>query len=519
MTTYTLRPNGNWTGSADFTIAGGAGSAHAAVSDDTNGTYVQKTSSAATPKTIAFDLGTTTLSATETVNYVTVRAKMTQGSTGRLLASLGYISDRTAKTTSYSQSIEKRGTVSSATIDFALNLTTAPDGTAWSQTKIDDLVVRFIDYGAGGDRAQIIEVYVDVVTTSKPTVTVTAPTGTQTDTSFPTVTWTYADTDNAPQTAFRVKVFTAAQYNASGFLPETSTATVDSQEIISSDPGYTLGTDLANATTYRAYVKVAKTVNDVYYFSDWAFSGFSLSLDAPGVPILSASFNGTTRSVSLTIQGTTNLLTANEASIESSAGGWVSDSNTTVARTTGQFNDGAASLSFTANSAANMVVRLAGTYNVLAGQSYAAIGSFKANSTGRSVAVGIRWIDSSSATISESYGTNVTDSSSAWTSATVVATAPTNAVTARVLLKVTSPANGEVHFVDSIAFHPGTTAAFTIGGYSSLTFVVERTSDGSYVGIRNSPVTAGVYQSASLTDYESNVGGVSTYRVKARGTI
>jgi hypothetical protein len=227
MATYTLRPNANWTGAGDFTISGGAATAHAALSDDSNSTYIQKTISTAVPKTVAFDLTTTTLAATETVDYVTVRAKIDQGATGRLLASLGYISDRTAKTTSYSQSIEKRGTVSSAEIDFALNLTKAPDGTAWSQTKIDDLVVRFIDYGAGADRAEIIEAYVDVVTTSKPTLTVTAPSGVQTDTSFPTVTWTYADTDNKPQTVFRVKVFTAAQYGASGFDPETSTATVD----------------------------------------------------------------------------------------------------------------------------------------------------------------------------------------------------------------------------------------------------------------------------------------------------
>ena len=519
MATYTLRPNANWTGAGDFTISGGAASAHAALSDDSDPTYIQKTISTAVPKTVAFDLTTTTLSATETVDYVTIRAKITQGATGRLLASLGYISDRTAKTTSYSQSIEKRGTVTSSTIDFALNLTKAPDGTAWSQTKVDDLVVRFIDYGAGADRAEILEAYVDVVTTSKPTLTVTAPSGVQTDTSFPTVTWTYADTDNEPQTAFHVKVFTAAQYDASGFDPETSTATVDSEEIISSDPGYTLGEDLANATTYRAYVKVAKTVNDVYFFSDWAFVAFSLSLDAPGVPILSASFSEAQRNVSLTIQGTTNVLTANEASIESTAGGWANDSNTTVARTTSQANDGTASLSLTANSAANMVVRLAGTYIVLAGQSYAAISAFRADSTGRSVAVGIRWINSSNATISESFGTNITDSSSSWASATVVANAPTGAVSARVLLRVTSPGNGEIHYADSIAFHPGTSGVFTIGGYTNLNFVVERASDGTYVEVRNSPVTAGVYQSASLTDYEANVGGVATYRVKARGTI
>jgi hypothetical protein len=519
MATIVLRPNGNWTGSADFTISGGSATAHAAVSDDSNSTYIQKTSTAAAPKIISFDLGTTTLSASATVEYVNIRAKITQGATGRLLASLGYVSDRTAKTTIYSQSIEKRGTVTSAVVDYAINLTKAPDGGAWTQTKIDDLVVRFIDYGAAGDRAQILEVFVDVVTASQPTLTVSTPTGAQTDTSFPTVTWSYADSDGDPQSAFQVKIFTAAQYGASGFDVDTSVATIDSGEIISSDTGYTLGEDLANATTYRAYVKVGKTVNDRYFFSSWAFSAFSLSLDAPGVPILSASFNETTRSVALTIQGTTNLLTADEASIESTSGGWASDSNTTVARTSAQFNDGANSLSLTANSAANMVVRLAGTSTVLAGQSYCAIGSFKANSSTRTVAVGVRWLNSSSATISESYGTGVTNSASAWTSASFVGTAPTGAVSARMLLRVTSPANGEVHFADSFAFHPGTTAAFTIGGYSALEFVVERTSDTTYTEVRNSPVVAGVYQSATLTDYEATVGEVSSYRAKAKGTI
>ena len=44
MATYTLRPNANWNNASAFTISGGSGSVHAALSDNSDTTYITRTS-------------------------------------------------------------------------------------------------------------------------------------------------------------------------------------------------------------------------------------------------------------------------------------------------------------------------------------------------------------------------------------------------------------------------------------------------------------------------------------------
>lgn len=81
------------------------------------------------------------------------------------------------------------------------------------------------------------------------------PTGTVTNTVNPRITWT--DTDiTAGTRVFQVRVFSAAQYGAGGFDPETSTATWDSGKIVSHARECVVAQELTNSTTYRAYVRV-----------------------------------------------------------------------------------------------------------------------------------------------------------------------------------------------------------------------------------------------------------------------
>jgi hypothetical protein len=518
MATYVLRPNADWNNASAFTISGGSGTAYAALSDNSDTTYITRTSTTI-PAAYEMELGTTTLAATEKVVSVNLRAKFNVGTNGIAQLSLGVITDRNGRTVYYSVPYTKQKTFSTATVDASLYLTTAPDGSAWSQTLIDNLVVKFQDGAtASGDRSQLLEVYVDVLTTAQPTTTVTAPTGTITDTSFPAVTWTYADTDGDVQSAYEIKIFSSAQYSASGFNPETSASIVDTGIIISTNNGQSLEVDLPNSTTYRAYVKTAQLVNGVNYFSNWAYSQFTMGIDSPASPSISAFYDSTNGSIAVTVYGRTNTLTTNQASLETDTSGWVAASNCSIARSTAEASSGSASLSLTATAIGTMTASTNTYVAVTPNLDFSATAEFKSAATARSCSVGIEWYTSALVSISTAYGTASNDSTSTWGAKTVSATAPATAAYAKVYVRVASAAASEVHYVDKIAFHAGNSPTWTKGGFSNFVFNVERSDDNgvTYSAIRNSPVTADSAQTAQLNDYEVPLDSIVYYRAKAQ---
>ena len=523
MATYTLRPNANWNNASAFTISGGSGSVHAALSDDSDSTYITRTSTTV-PASYEAEFGTTTLGANEKIQYVNLRARMTIGTSGNVGLSLGVITDRNGREVSYSVNYFKVNTLALSTVDTALKLTTAPNGAAWTQTLLDNLVVKFTDSAiTSGDRASLYELYVDVVTTARPTVTVSAPTGTISDTTFPSVTWAYADTDGDPQSAYEIKVFDSATYGSGTFSPDTSTPTVETGVVTSSNDGQTLEADLADGTTYRAYVRVAQLLNGSNYFSDWAYSQFTIDVDAPATPLITAFYDGDLGAVIVTIFGRTNVLSANQASLETNTTGWAAVSNCAIARSTAQASVGSASLELTASGAGDMTASTttATKFTVTANQEFSAIADFRANSTTRSAAVGIRYLNSAGSTISTTFGTSVSSTSTGWATAQAVVLAPATATHAQVFVKVISAGTGEIHYVDKIGFHSGDTPVFTRGGFSNFKFDVERSDDSgtTWSILRNSPVDADSAQIAEINDYETPLDQTVKYRAKARADI
>lgn len=122
-----------------------------------------------------------------------------------------------------------------------------------------------------------------VVGNTPPVVAVTAPSATITNTSRPTVTWTVTDAESDPQSHYQVKVFSAAQYGAGGFDPETSTPVYAKAETASvTDRTHTLTADLPTGTTYRFYVKAK--ANGQY--SLWAYQQRAVTLTTPVQPTL-----------------------------------------------------------------------------------------------------------------------------------------------------------------------------------------------------------------------------------------
>ncbi len=523
MPTYTLRPNANWNNASAFDITGGSASVHAALADSSNATFIKRASTTV-PAFYEAEFGTTTLGATEQIEFVNLRATATIGTTGSIALALGVITDRNGREVYYSVPFTKANTLTITTLDTALKLTASPDGSAWTQTAIDNLVVKFSDNSIlSGDRAELIALFIDVVTTNQPTVTVNAPTGTITTTTFPSVTWTYADTDGDPQSAYEVKIFEAAPYNGASFNASTSTPTITTGVVTSSNDGQTLEADLADNTTFRAYVRVAQLLNGSNYFSDFAFSEFTIDVDAPATPLISAFFDETSGAITLTVFGRTNVLSANQASLETNTTGWQASTNCAVARSTAQASDGSASLSMTATASGEMTASTttATKFAVTANQEFSAIADFRANTTTRSASVGIRYLTSAEATISTTFGTAVSATSSAFVTATATVVAPPTATHAQVFVKIAGAASSEVHFVDKIAFHSGDTAVFTRGGFSDFEFDVERSDDDgvTFTAIRNSPVSATSSQIAEIDDFEAPFDTSIKYRAKARAEI
>lgn len=182
-------------------------------------------------------------------------------------------------------------------------------GAHWTQADLDNLNVgvtwRNGDTQSGpppqgGGAAYIYEIYATVLSALPPSVTVQNPTGTYTI-SNPTVTWTYAQgTDGSAQQAYRVKVFTLAQYSAGGFDPATSVATWDTGVVNGSAASRQIGILLAN-TTFRAYVEVAQVTAGVTQWSPWAFSQFIINVAGPGAPTIVDSPNPTLGRIDLTV--------------------------------------------------------------------------------------------------------------------------------------------------------------------------------------------------------------------------
>jgi hypothetical protein len=157
---------------------------------------------------------------------------------------------------------------------------TGPQGKAWNLVDPDtggagNLVGFTYDIGRGDDftlsTMRVSAVYLDITYQQSSTVTVTGPTsGTATK---PTVLWTYSSIDNQPQQAYRVAIYTQAQYSAPGFTPfvttpiqssgTTSATAVTNYWVLGETLQWTLNDDIVDGT-YRAYVQAT---------SRWSGSG------------------------------------------------------------------------------------------------------------------------------------------------------------------------------------------------------------------------------------------------------
>lgn len=331
---------------------------------------------------------------------------------------------------------------------------------------------------ATGEQLRVSELYMDVDIRDQAVVSAVTVAG-NTTTTRPTVTWTYTpNADLDLQVAYRLKIFSSAQYGITGFNPETSPSTWDSGEVSGNSTTATVGKDLLNGATYKAYVKAAASFNGTRWFSAWDLSSsFAMGLQSLTLPTLLVTPDTTVpwlRNV-ITINHNLNLLTLDESSAEATVGTWQNIGNTTVARSLAQQASGLASISLTATAAADMNVKTADAgYRVEAGVSYTFLAQFRANTTARSCQIGYAFYDRTGTIIGAStFSGSVTDSNANFNAqATVTVVAPANAVTVSLRAKVIAPAAGEVHYMDKISVSTSASTTWASGGYLGTAYAL-----------------------------------------------
>ena len=347
-------------------------------------------------------------------------------------------------------------------------------GGVWTQAVLSRMQVEM--YAKQAASLRISEVYVDLDINAQPVTSAVTQTG-HTTTTRPTVSWAYSDADNDAQTVYRVKVFSAAQYGAGGFDPETAAATWDSGELFGNAGQAVVGADLVNGVTYKAYVKTGQAwPTGVPWYSAWALSAaFTMSLVPPPTPRLSVTSDSAVPAVRnlLQVLADLNVLTADQSSSEVAVGSWPGLVNMAApTRTTAQAKSGVASTLMSSSAAGTMSMTTAsGTsgFPVRPGDQWTASCSFRAAVSARTCKVYLVWYkrDGTASATPTSGSAGAADSTGAWVTQTVTATVPADAQFAAVRCEVAATGAGaEVHYADETGAWTGPGTAWTPGGWA-----------------------------------------------------
>lgn len=312
MTTVTVRPNGT-VSSTNITIGGGAASNHVALSDNNDATY---SSFGASNSALTLDLGTTTIPAGSTVKAIRASLRASD-TTPDGIGIKCEILDSTA-----GGAVLDANTIS---VPFTTGTLYAPwTNVTLSQAKVDGLRLR-LSYNGGGyftPGVNVREAYLEIEYFAAPTVTVAAVTPDPYTTSsvVPLSCTPTLDSAGGPQTHIEWKIFTAAQYGAGGFNPTTSASFWSSGTLATSATSISSG-PLANSTTYRAYCRVAQTVNGAQHWSAWNYDQFDLAVTTSEVSTVTFTPTNSTASVAVAVSRNTGTSAWEKVHVERSDDG------------------------------------------------------------------------------------------------------------------------------------------------------------------------------------------------------
>ena len=292
----------------------------------------------------------------------------------------------------------------------------------------------------------------------------------------------------------------------------TSTLTVNG--VIQATSGYFAGAlSVGNGGTMKIGVDVDGTNDGIYIGPrDYWYNTGNFSMGNGNVTWNGTSFDitGNLNALSGYFNGNVwlkpkNLLTANQASVETDLTGLGKEYQCAVARSTAAARVGSASLAVTCTGAgawtAGAATNLVGyQVPVVVGQTYTGVVYTKAAATPRAMYATIRFATGGNADVSYVSGTTATNTTSGWTAYYVTAVAPATAEYAQVyMVSDVTPAANEVHYLDCLGFWEGTSTAWVPGGTSGSLIV-----GNNDIIIANTGITTGTGKFALTT------GGVLT---------
>lgn len=262
MAIVTDRPNSTDSTGSGFTAVGAA-SMDAAVSDDSDASYVQTPTPSTSPTPVALmpRLGfpNTVVPVGATIDRVRVRIRVKDDSPSPVQT---WVYVYTFSDGFYAPNPTGSANAWTTTEFPGLWMTVRPDGGPWTQAALDGMqaVVAAQSTSGPAQPARLIEIWRDIEYTpgpggGDPTLTVTA--SVDVGELRPDFEWDISDPDSRPQETWRAKVFSSDQYTAGGFDPDTDTPAWDSGDVASvTDRDGTVGADLVDGVTYRVYMLV-----------------------------------------------------------------------------------------------------------------------------------------------------------------------------------------------------------------------------------------------------------------------
>lgn len=288
MTTTVLRPDGTAADEAVWVRTGGV-TKHGVLADDSDATYITWAASNTDIATITFDLGSYTLPAGAVTKSATLRARARLAVAGSERPTGALTTGGITVVPANVWVVNTTGFVTYSSGAVAVSLSQSQIAALRFDLRARDGVPPVLS------DINVAELYVDLVTAEIPVANITYPTGTPaiTTTNRPTYTWTHtAGSDGGPQTFYEIKVYTAAQYGAGGFSPDTSTPFWTTGVVVGSTTSQLSGA-LTNSTTYRVYVRTAQTINGAAQWSAWDFEGFSISVTTSDVSAIATTADNT----------------------------------------------------------------------------------------------------------------------------------------------------------------------------------------------------------------------------------